>query len=334
MLRTGEIEGLCETRPGLEAGCCRSPQVARTRRPTCFTSAPRRIYCDKRRKPWLARTDTGLEKLDRRELLKGLSTLPALGLFGYAWNKQRQYQQAGRRPRGGARGARRPPSDQRRAPGARAQGQVLRRDASNPRPPLPRGVRRLDGIQPEARRQQSQRYKHELNALRGLPRDARQGEGARRGHHRDPRFLALAARRWTASRPASTSTARRRCRTRSRGRAAWWRQRRDGQAPPDRPSAPLAIRATCTATTSCSARRAARPHRDRQRAMEPAVTPDLGAPDRYAIPAERLKKYGFKDMHQFRNWRWYKGRAAVRSWISARTRSTSTAGSSAPIPRT
>ena len=38
-----------------------------------------------------------------------------------------------------------------------------------------------------------------------------------------------------------------------------------------------------------------------------AVTPDLGAPDRYAIPAERLKKYGFKDMHQFRNWRWYKG---------------------------
>jgi predicted dehydrogenase len=38
-----------------------------------------------------------------------------------------------------------------------------------------------------------------------------------------------------------------------------------------------------------------------------AVTPDLGAPDRYAIPADRLKQYGFKDMHQFRNWRWYKG---------------------------
>jgi predicted dehydrogenase len=38
-----------------------------------------------------------------------------------------------------------------------------------------------------------------------------------------------------------------------------------------------------------------------------AVTPDLGAPDRYAIPEARLKQYGFKDMHQFRNWRWYKG---------------------------
>ena len=39
-----------------------------------------------------------------------------------------------------------------------------------------------------------------------------------------------------------------------------------------------------------------------------AVAPDLGAPDRYAIPEERLKQYGFKYMHQFRNWRWYKGK--------------------------
>ena len=38
-----------------------------------------------------------------------------------------------------------------------------------------------------------------------------------------------------------------------------------------------------------------------------AVAPDLGAPDRYAIPEARLKQYGFKNMHQFRNWRWYKG---------------------------
>jgi predicted dehydrogenase len=38
-----------------------------------------------------------------------------------------------------------------------------------------------------------------------------------------------------------------------------------------------------------------------------AVAPDLGAPDRYAIPEATLKQYGFKDMPQFRNWRWYKG---------------------------
>jgi predicted dehydrogenase len=38
-----------------------------------------------------------------------------------------------------------------------------------------------------------------------------------------------------------------------------------------------------------------------------SVAPDLGAPDRYAIPDATLKEFGFKDMHQFRNWRWYKG---------------------------
>src|SRR4029453_12030550 len=32
-------------------------------------------------------------KLDRRDVLKGLSTVPALGLFGYAWQSQRKYQQ-------------------------------------------------------------------------------------------------------------------------------------------------------------------------------------------------------------------------------------------------
>lgn len=38
-----------------------------------------------------------------------------------------------------------------------------------------------------------------------------------------------------------------------------------------------------------------------------SVSPDLGWPERYAIPDDRLRKYGFKSMHQFRNWRWYKG---------------------------
>jgi predicted dehydrogenase len=38
-----------------------------------------------------------------------------------------------------------------------------------------------------------------------------------------------------------------------------------------------------------------------------AVSPDLGWPERYAIPGARLEQYGFRDMHQFRNWRWFKG---------------------------
>jgi predicted dehydrogenase len=38
-----------------------------------------------------------------------------------------------------------------------------------------------------------------------------------------------------------------------------------------------------------------------------AVQADLGFPKRYEIPSDKLKKYGFKSMEQFRNWRWYKG---------------------------
>jgi predicted dehydrogenase len=38
-----------------------------------------------------------------------------------------------------------------------------------------------------------------------------------------------------------------------------------------------------------------------------AVQPDLGWPDKYAIDLETLRKYGFQSMQQFCNWRWYKG---------------------------
>ena len=38
-----------------------------------------------------------------------------------------------------------------------------------------------------------------------------------------------------------------------------------------------------------------------------AVKPDFGWPKHSDISAEQLAKYGFKDMHQFRNWRWFRG---------------------------
>ena len=38
-----------------------------------------------------------------------------------------------------------------------------------------------------------------------------------------------------------------------------------------------------------------------------AVQPDLGWPEKYAIPQSRLEQYGFQSMAKFRNWRWYKG---------------------------
>jgi len=38
-----------------------------------------------------------------------------------------------------------------------------------------------------------------------------------------------------------------------------------------------------------------------------AVAEDFGWPKKAVIPPETLAKYGYKDMHQFRNWRWFKG---------------------------
>lgn len=38
-----------------------------------------------------------------------------------------------------------------------------------------------------------------------------------------------------------------------------------------------------------------------------AVTDDFGWPKKAAMSADQLQKYGYKDMHQFRNWRWFKG---------------------------
>lgn len=37
-----------------------------------------------------------------------------------------------------------------------------------------------------------------------------------------------------------------------------------------------------------------------------AVTEDFGWPKKAAMSPEQLAKYGFADMHQFRNWRWFK----------------------------
>lgn len=41
-----------------------------------------------------------------------------------------------------------------------------------------------------------------------------------------------------------------------------------------------------------------------------SAQPDLGWPQKYAIDQVTLKKYGFNSMHQYRNWRWYKGLGA------------------------
>jgi hypothetical protein len=65
-------------------------------------------------------------KLGRRDVLRGLSTVPALGLFGYAWSRQQQYRR-GREAAAAATPAADPGLQEINVAllGAGAQGQVL-----------------------------------------------------------------------------------------------------------------------------------------------------------------------------------------------------------------
>ena len=113
------------------------------------------------------------------------------GASSAATSRSRRRRPAPRRPppQGPRRGQRGPA--RRGSPGAGAG----RRHAPDPRPALPGRVRHLEGVQPEAGRQHAQEVQVRGQRVRRLPGDARQGEGPRRGRHRDPRLLARAAHR-------------------------------------------------------------------------------------------------------------------------------------------
>ena len=280
-------------------------------------------------------TPEGPRKLDRREVLMGLSTVPALGVFGYAWNKQREYQQA----RFEAASA--PPV----APaglqeinvaliGAGAQGQVLT-DAMLRIPGL--RFRAVCDVWTEYNQKRVVNSLRTVQArghrVRGLPRDARQGEGARRGHHRHARFLARAAhhrlpegRQARLLREGDVEHARERAKHGGR-------RTRDRQAPSDWPPAP--IEPTVPALLRQAARRgeAARPHRDGQRPVEPrsgrgprspgSLRHSAGPPE--AVPASRTCTSSATGAGT-------RASAAVRSSTWALTRSISTRGSSVATP--
>ena len=68
------------------------------------------------------------KKVGRRDVLRGLSTVPALGLFGYAWNRKRKYDEVQKSRAAGAAEATAPAGLQEinvALLGAGAQGQVL-----------------------------------------------------------------------------------------------------------------------------------------------------------------------------------------------------------------
>ena len=252
----------------------------------------------------------GPAKLDRRELLKGLSTVPALGLFGYAWNAQRKHQQAR------VEAAAAPPV----APadlqeinvaliGAGAQGQVLT-EAMLRIPGL--RFRAVCDIWTEYNQKRAvntlKRFKHEVNGYEDYREMLDKEKAIDAVIIASPDF-------WHAQHTIDCLKA---------GKQVYCEKEMSNTLEGAR-SMVLAARETGKLLQIGHQRRSnPRYIHCYEKLLTEAkllgrivtvygqwnrgVTPDLGAPDRYVIPDAQLTQYGFKDMHQFRNWRWYKGK--------------------------
>lgn len=248
-------------------------------------------------------------KLDRRDVLRGLSTVPALGLFGYAWQTQRQYQQATAATAAAGPAAAGDVQEINVALlGAGAQGQVLT-DAMLRIPGLKfRAVCDIWASYNQRRVvNQLKKFGHEVNAYedyREMLDKEKQLDAvviATPDFWHSPHTVAcLEAGKHVYCEKEMSNTL-------EGARAMVEAQRKTGkllQIGHQRRSNPRYLHAYHkllgeakllgrVVTISGQWNR--------------AVTPDLGAPDRYVIPEDRLKQFGFKNMHQFRNWRWYKG---------------------------
>jgi predicted dehydrogenase len=251
----------------------------------------------------------GPRRLDRRDVLKGLSTVPALGLFGYAWQRQRQYQQArleaAAAPTTGA-------ADVQEINvallGAGAQGQVLT-DAMIRIPGL--RFRAVCDIWTEYNQRRVVntlgRYKHQVNGYE----DYR--EMLDKEKELDAVIIATPDF-WHSQHTVDCLKAgkhvyceKEMSNTLEGARAMVAAARETGkllQIGHQRRSNPRYLH--CYHKLLSEAKLLGRIVTVNGQ-WNRAVTPDLGAPDRYAVPEARLKQYGFKNMHQFRNWRWYKG---------------------------
>jgi predicted dehydrogenase len=251
----------------------------------------------------------GPRKLDRRDVLKGLSTVPALGLFGYAWQKQRQYQQATIEAAAAAPVA---SGDLQvinvALLGAGAQGQVLA-DA----------MLRIPGLRFRAVCDVWTEYnqKRVVNQLKKFKHDVNAYEDYREMLDTEKELDAIVVATpdfWHSQHAVDSLKAgkhvyceKEMSNTLEGARAMVMAARDTGkllQIGHQRRSNPRYLH--CYEKLLGEAKLLGRIVTINGQ-WNRAVTPDLGAPDRYAIPEARLKQYGFKDMHQFRNWRWYKG---------------------------
>jgi predicted dehydrogenase len=252
---------------------------------------------------------SGPRTLDRRDVLKGLSTVPALGLFGYAWQKQHQYQQAKAEAASAAPAA---SADLQVINvgllGAGAQGQVLT-DA----------MLRIPGLRFRAVCDVWTEYnqKRVVNRLGKFNHEVRGYEDYREMLDKEKELDAVVIATpdfWHSKHAVDCLKAgkhvyceKEMSNTIEGARAMVMAARETGkllQIGHQRRSNPRYLH--CFEKLLGEAKLLGRIVTI-QGQWNRAVAPDLGAPDRYSIPEARLKQFGFKDMHQFRNWRWYKG---------------------------
>ncbi|HSP90364.1 MAG TPA: Gfo/Idh/MocA family oxidoreductase [Vicinamibacterales bacterium] len=264
---------------------------------------------DTKGKEAAADRSAGPRKLDRREVLMGLSTVPALGLFGYAWSRQRRYQQATLQEAAAQTVAAGDLQEINVALlGAGAQGQVLA-DAMLRIPGL--RFRAVCDIWAEYNQKrvvnQMKKFKHEVSAYEDYREMLDKEKDLDAVVIATPDF-------WHAPHAVDCLKA---------GKHVYCEKEMSNTLEGAREMV-AAARATGKLMQIGHQRRSnPRYLHCYEKLLQEAkllgrivtvngqwnraLTPDLGAPDRYAIPDARLKQYGFRDMRQFRNWRWYRG---------------------------
>ena len=251
----------------------------------------------------------GGKKIERRDVLRGLSTVPALGLFGYAWRKQHEYQQKQKE----ASAARPTPAANLSEInlallGAGAQGEVLLN-----------AMLRIPGLRFRAVCDIWKEYnqKRAVNTLRKYKFEVNGYEDYREMLDKEKELDAVVIATpdfWHAPHAVDCLRA---------GKHVYCEKEMSNTLEGAR-SMVVAARETGKLLQIGHQRRShPRYLHCREKLLleagllgrivtvngqwNRAVAPDLGWPDRYAIPEARLKQYGFKSMQQFRNWRWYKG---------------------------
>jgi predicted dehydrogenase len=249
--------------------------------------------------------------IDRRDVLRGLSTVPALGLFGYAWTKQRGYEQAQKARAEADKPA--PPKDLKEVNvallGAGAQGQVLT-DA----------MLRIPGLRFRAVCDIWTEYnqKRVVNTLRKFKYDVNGYEDYREmlDKEKDLDAVVIATPDFWHSQHAVDCL--------KAGKHVYCEKEMSNTLEGARAMV-LAARETGKLLQIGHQRRSHPRYRFAYEKLlgeakilgrvvtvngqwNRSVSLDLGWPERYTIPDARLRQYGFDGMAQFRNWRWYRGK--------------------------